>query len=933
MQNKLVYFFIFFLCFLLIGKVHANDQFSFDVTKIEILNNGSKIIGKDRGLIKSNNGITIDANNFEYDLDLNILKASGNVIVTNHQQSYKIFSNDIIYFKNKNLIEANNNIKIIDSDESIIQSNQFLYDINKNLFKAKNNVEINNLKKNYKINSESIEFFKNQNKIIGKGLTKLSIENNYFLTSKENLNYQINKKIVNAKGEVRVIDKINEYTIIADNINFSQNEEEITTKGSSNLLFKNKFDITSKDIFFSNKKNIIHSKAKASIIDKENKIYYEISNFYLDTLNQILKGENISINSNFDKPLNDKFYIKNGVFDLKQKSFITKDISINLKKDIFNNKKNDPRLKGVSSSSKNGVTTINKGVFTSCQDNDDCPPWSIQAEKIEYDSNKKTITYDNALLKIYDTPIFYFPKFFHPGPTVKRQSGFLAPGLGNSKILGSSVRTPYYWAPSENKDFTFTPTVYSKDIIKLQKEFRLKNKNSSLITDFSFVDGYKSKTNKEKSSITHFFSKYSKDLNFDNFKQSSLELSLQKVNNDSYLKVFDQSSTNKDLRPQNNDILTSEIKLNLENDNYKLFSGLISYENLQKSNSDRYEFVLPYYNLSGDLSDGEEYGYLSFSSTGDNVLKDTNNLRSRIINTFDFRGLDLISKNGIQSNINIFVKNLNTSGKKDTEYKSGLTADMKGILELRSALPMIKGDSNYINYLEPKISLRINPFNMNDYSDVSRKIDNNNIFDLNRLGLQDTIESGNNLTVGLDYRKENLENINEYFELKLGTIIRQEDENNIPLSSGIMEKNSNIFGNLTNRFNENISINYDFSINNNLDTIEYSSLGFVFSNNLFETEFNFIEENGVIGNSNIVENISSFNFNENNNLSFKTRQNRKLNMAEYYNLIYEYKNDCLIASVAYDKTYYEDKDLVPSENLMFKLTLIPITTIGQSISN
>ena len=126
MQNKLVYFFISFFCFLLLGKVHANDQFSFDVTKIEILNNGSKIIGKDRGLIKSNNGITIDANNFEYDLDLNILKASGNVIVTNPQQNYKIFSNEIIYFKNENLIEAKNNIKIIDSDANLIQSDQFI---------------------------------------------------------------------------------------------------------------------------------------------------------------------------------------------------------------------------------------------------------------------------------------------------------------------------------------------------------------------------------------------------------------------------------------------------------------------------------------------------------------------------------------------------------------------------------------------------------------------------------------------------------------------------------------------------------------------------------------------------------------------------------------------------------------------------------------
>ena len=30
-------------------------------------------------------------------------------------------------------------------------------------------------------------------------------------------------------------------------------------------------------------------------------------------------------------------------------------------------------------------------------------------------------------LKIYDVPILYFPRFFHPDPTVKRQSGFLMP--------------------------------------------------------------------------------------------------------------------------------------------------------------------------------------------------------------------------------------------------------------------------------------------------------------------------------------------------------------------------------------------------------------------------------------------------------------------------------------------------------------------------
>ena len=52
---------------------------------------------------------------------------------------------------------------------------------------------------------------------------------------------------------------------------------------------------------------------------------------------------------------------------------------------------------------------------------------------------------------------YIFRKFFHPDPSVKRQSGFLTPQLNNSQILGSSLTIPYFYAQSENKDFTFTP--------------------------------------------------------------------------------------------------------------------------------------------------------------------------------------------------------------------------------------------------------------------------------------------------------------------------------------------------------------------------------------------------------------------------------------------------------------------------------------------
>ena len=62
----------------------------------------------------------------------------------------------------------------------------------------------------------------------------------------------------------------------------------------------------------------------------------------------------------------------------------------------------------------------------------------MSADEIRHDKQKKTIYYKNARLKIYDKKVFYFPKFFHPDPTVKRQSGFLTPKLQDNDVSGLS---------------------------------------------------------------------------------------------------------------------------------------------------------------------------------------------------------------------------------------------------------------------------------------------------------------------------------------------------------------------------------------------------------------------------------------------------------------------------------------------------------------
>ena len=86
-----------------------------------------------------------------------------------------------------------------------------------------------------------------------------------------------------------------------------------------------------------------------------------------------------------------------------------------------------------------------------------------------------------------------------------------------------------------------------------------------------------------------------------------------------------------------------------------------------------------------------------------------------------------------------------------------------------------------------------------------------------------------------------------------------------------------------------------------------------------------------MGSANFIENDTYFKLNENNFFTFKTRRNKKLNLTEYYDLVYEYKNDCLTAGIKYKKTYYEDRDLKPSENIFFTISLIPLTNYEQKI--
>ena len=85
----------------------------------------------------------------------------------------------------------------------------------------------------------------------------------------------------------------------------------------------------------------------------------------------------------------------------------------------------------------------------------------------------------------------------------------------------------------------------------------------------------------------------------------------------------------------------------------------------------------------------------------------------------------------------------------------------------------------------------------------------------------------------------------------------------------------------------------------------------------------YLNENNSALKTSYLQNETSYAFNDKNSLIFETRENKEKDFTEYYNLIYQFKNDCLTAEIEYNKEYYSDQDLKPSENLFFKISILP----------
>mgnify|MGYP002847034737 CR=1 FL=1 len=747
-------------------------------------------------------------------------------------EEIKIDSSELNILEGGKILEGKNGFKSYSDTGLKITGEEFQYNKTKNTLKAKGNVIINDIKKDLVIENNEIKYFKKEDKLFLQDVAYITINNEYYITS-----YDV------------VYDKKN-------NLIFSNKKTELEDL-NQNKIYLNKFNFNTKDKIFSGN--------EVKLVDKENSEYL-FSEFKLD---------------------------------ITKKEFIGKDLSYEMKN--LNSEK--PRLKGLSIISDNNVSKVYKGTYTTCAKRNGCSPWVIQAEEITHDKESKLIDYKNAWLKIYDIPVMYFPKFFHPDPTVKRQSGFLAPTFSDSSSAGFSVTIPYFYAISIDKDLTFKPRIFDTNSAIIQNEYRKVGKNLSLTSDFStFLD--------EKGSKSHFFINTIFEDISDYFEESSLTVKVENTTNDTYLSKYSISSPI--IKDRN--LLTSLIDYKGSNDdlNINIYSKV--YENLNEKKSDRFEFILPYVSVEKKFKDinFKTISYYKKNNTNQDIILNKNDLL--------YSAPEKIFKLGTKQDWYINLINLNKETNKTSNIKNS-RAQGFGAFIYNLSYPLKKDGEKYLNFLSPKISLRYSPNKTKNLLNEDRRLDLNNIFSLNRLSLFDTIETGESASLGLNYELSDKLNNDIFFETGLAQVFRMEQNKDLPLNSTIGNKSSNVFGNLNFKYKNFIDFKSNYSFNEDLRESNYNYYDLKFNVNNFITEFIYLDNDISVSEQGYFDSSIQFNFNKNNSLSYSRRENTKTNLIEYNNIIYEYKLDCLTAGIEYKKKYYDNQDIKPEDEIYFSLTI------------
>ncbi len=570
------------------------------------------------------------------------------------------------------------------------------------------------------------------------------------------------------------------------------------------------------------------------------------------------------------------------------------------------------------------IHEMSKGVYSACNlcaDDPTRPPlWQVKAVKLTQDNQTHDVSYEDAWLEIKGVPVAYTPYFSHPDPTVKKRSGLLPPSFGSSSDLGMLVRVPYFYNISPSEDITLTPFIASDEGPGLIGDYRRHFQKGKTEVTASITQDSENDVRGHIDSQGRFDINNSWRWGFD----------AERATDDTYMRRYKFGS------PQS---LTSRLytegfrKRNYFAANTYAFQGLQADDDPGTT-----PLVLPMLDYRHVGQPGKfggrtrmDVNLLSLArSDGTDTRRFSVDAGYDIPYTAPMGDVYTLSTS-LRGDI-YQVNDLDRGDGEDTY--NGVTERLIPEVALNWRYPFVKSEGRILQIFEPITSFIVSPYGGNpdtipNEDSLEVEFDDTNLFNSSRFSGLDRVESGPRVNYGARWAAYGAGG--GYTSVLFGQSYRLKEDDTFTEDSGLRDNLSDVVGRLQVSPNQYLDLLYrtrldkeDFTPRRNEFTMSTGprslrlSAGYVFFDRQQESEFTDTREEWR---SAVSAQINRY-WRTTTSVVYDAEQKE----SRSYDMSLIYEDECLIFDTRLARSFYSDRDLVPSDSIIFR---VMFKTLGE----
>ncbi|NKB48558.1 MAG: LPS assembly protein LptD [Alphaproteobacteria bacterium] len=587
------------------------------------------------------------------------------------------------------------------------------------------------------------------------------------------------------------------------------------------------------------------------------------------------------------------------------------------------------RLAAVSAQRRGGVETrLNQAIYSSCRDCvgfDGEPLWNIKAAKVTHNQDRREVVYRDATLEVLGLPVAYTPFLSHPDPTVKRKSGLLTPTFGGSSSLGSSIRLPYFWAISRDKDLTFDPIIYASNYPLITGEYRQSFGDGELKTRLSGIYDTTDSTSKRGRGHIDAEARFV----IDDYWRWGSDIKL--ASDDTYLSRFGFPGR---------DTLTSRAYLERFGPRSYAAAQGIYFQGLRDNDiQEEIPLVLPKidYNFVGDP--GTAGGYTTLDANFQALGRDTGASSQRLSLTGGWH-LPYVSDIGTVTTLNATLQtdlyNVADVSVPSGDTESGFTGRIFPQLSAEWSYPWIRRGETSGMLIEPIAALVLapnggNPDRIPNEDSLAVEFDETNLFSANRFPGKDRVEGGSRVVYGL--RGGLYGDGGGSSTFMVGQSYQFRENSAFAFGSGLNEQRSDIVGRFTISPNKFLDLLYKTRIDADNLRAKRTEISGSYGPRFLRGDVNYIffDQTEEFAKREEIRAGLSSDITDQWSARVDTRRDLSDNGGTLsWGASIRYNCDCLDFSINYRRTFTQDRDVPPDESIFVRVVFKTLGEFGTS---